>query len=254
MILDCCLYFLAKRQVYLLTMDKNFGNQSLMNGVPVIVCEPKWNFMRLYAAMTPGIQDSSYGSMHVSARRIQHARQEQRDRRALASPSQPGPQPHDGMAVDDEWTNSQPEENPMDAAHVFVCESALPLLRKAAAAVVQLERERLTQGGREASIHSGARNAGFSYVKDLPSEADLATANSRTCLSLLWRLTKADKPFHGLLSFLIPWGERGARRGRDYARGDWHANGQELLRLGETVHDAEITELGHQIIQWVAIP
>ncbi|EJD53738.1 hypothetical protein AURDEDRAFT_110500 [Auricularia subglabra TFB-10046 SS5] len=255
MILECCLYFSPKRKVYLLTMDKNFGNQSLMNGIPIIVCDPKWNFMRVYAAMTPEIQDSSWGSMHVSTRRFQHARHEQRDRQGIATSSQPTAPPHDSMAIDDEvGTNAQVEQNPMDAAHVEICGLALPLLRKAAAAVVQLERERLTRGGREASIHSGARNAGFAYVKDLPSESDIALANSRTCLNLIWRLSKADKPFHGLLAFLVPWGERGARRGRDFSRGDWHTNGRELVRLGEAVNLDEITKLGNQITEWVAVP
>ena len=155
------------------------------------------------------------------------------------------------MMIDDE---PQTHTNHLDAAHVQLCQLAMPLLKAAAASVVERERERLVRNGSNASIHSQSRNAGYRSVSELPSMKELESADAKTCLTLAWRLSKADKPWASLMGFLIPFGERGARRGRDYARGDWTANAAELVRLGEAVDSNDIIQLGREVQAWAAAP
>lgn len=218
--------------------------------IPILLYERGWNFLRVYAAMTPELKNTSYGSIHVSTR--QFAKKQS----GYAQPQPVAAHVDDHMAIDDEGSHPVHHavaQHPMDAAHLEVCALALPMLRKAAFHVVQNERERLIRGGREASIHSGARNDGFSSVRLLPDEEAVAAANARECLALLWRLTKASKPFNGLIPFLLPAGERGARRGREFSRGDWNANGRELVRLGTDCKDEALIKLGQDIIAWVSL-
>lgn len=215
--------------------------------IPIILYERNWNYLRLYAAMTPELQDTAYGSIHVSTRQF-----------AKKQPTYAQPQPRvdDGMMIDDDASLHIPSaiaQHPMDAAHLEVCGLALPLLRKAALNVVQIEHARLIRGGRDASVHSGSRNDGFSSVRQLPDEEALGVATVKECLVLLWRLTKANKPYNSLVPFLLPAGERGARRGREFSRGDWEAGGQEILRVGIDAQDDALIKLGNDIVAWVSL-
>jgi len=153
------------------------------------------------------------------------------------------------MMVDEE----QAPINILDVAHTQLCQMATPLVRAAAQDVVERERGRLQRGGSDASIHSRSRNQGFGYVKDLPSADSLQSADLKVCLNLCWRLTKAERPWSTLVGFLIPFGERGARRGRDYTRGDWVSNAEELVRLGEAVDFDDITKLGREVQAYFAV-
>lgn len=196
------------------------------------------------------LKDSIYASVHVSTR--QFAKKQPK----YTQPRLPSGPADERMIIDDDGAQ-QPRiaaPHPLDAAHLEICDLALPFLRKAALRVVEAERERLLRGGRDAAIYSTSRNEGFGSVDLLPDEQAIAAANQKECLTLLWRLTKAKKPFLGLVPFLLAAGkERGARRGREFSRGDWNSHGEELIRLGTEAQDADITKLGNDIVAWVAL-